>query len=143
MSIQGLNLNIRTLMAVTKYFKTRDIDPKKFLYDEDFKFLSTELQKNNITITKSIDAEIMDLADEIAYAAHDLEDAIGFGVITLGEIIHEFAISTEYYSALQTIKDISKKVQEDASKSNSLDSSEEYSIVLKKRVDIYNCPYAM
>ena len=74
----GLNLNIRTLMAVTKYYFNKEQNPKKFLYDEDYNFLSRELQKKNINITKSIDAQIMDLADEIAYAAHDLEDAIGF-----------------------------------------------------------------
>ncbi len=130
----GLNLNIRTLMAVTKYFFTKEQNPKKFLYDNDYNFLSTELQKHNVLITKSIDAQIMDLSDEIAYAAHDLEDAISFGMISLGEIVHEFRISLKYNPALQSIIDIAEAVQIEASKSNSLNSSEEYSIVLKKEL---------
>ena len=130
----GLNLNIRTLMSVTKYFFTREENSKKFLYDDDYTFLANELDKHKITIKKSIDAEIMDLADEIAYAAHDLEDAISFGMISLGEIVHEFRISEKYKPALQTMIDIAQNVQSEASKSNSLSSSEEYSIVLKKEL---------
>ncbi|XOB63771.1 dGTP triphosphohydrolase [Campylobacterota bacterium DY0563] len=130
----GLNLNIRTLMAVTKYFFNKVQNPKKFLYDDDYDFLSTELQKNNISITKSIDAQIMDLSDEIAYAAHDLEDAISFGMISLGEIVHEFRLNEKYKPALKSIIDIAQSVQIEASKSNSLRSSEEYSIVLKKEL---------
>jgi predicted deoxyguanosinetriphosphate triphosphohydrolase len=130
----GLNLNIRTLMSVTKYFFTKEENSEKFLYDDDYKFLSNELQKNNLSIKKSIDAQIMDLADEIAYAAHDLEDAISFGMISLGEIVHEFRINKKYTSALQSMIDITKNIQMEASKSNSLNSSEEYSIVLKKEL---------
>ena len=76
----------------------------------------------------------MDLADEIAYAAHDLEDAISFGMISLGEIVHEFRINEKYNPALQSMIDITKKVQIEASKSNNLNSSEEYLIVLKKEL---------
>lgn len=130
----GLNLNIRTLMAVTKYFFTKEQNQKKFLYDNDYNFLSTELQKHNVLITKSIDAQIMDLSDEIAYAAHDLEDAISFGMIGIGEIVHEFRLNEKYKPALESIIDIAKTVQIEASKSNSLNSSEEYSIVLKKEL---------
>lgn len=130
----GLNLNIRTLMAVTKYFFTKDQNPKKFLYDDDYNFILTELKKHNLSIIKSIDAQIMDLSDEIAYAAHDLEDAISFGMISLGEIVHEFRINEKYKPALQSIIDIAQSVQAEASKSNSLNSSEEYSIVLKKEL---------
>ena len=130
----GLNLNIRTLMAVTKYYFTKKENSEKFLYDDDYNFLSTELQKKNVNVTKSIDAQIMDLADEIAYAAHDLEDAISLGMISLGEIIHEFRMSTKYNSALQPMIDITKDVQKEASKSNNLSSSEEYSTVLKKEL---------
>lgn len=130
----GLNLNIRTLMSVTKYFFTKEQNPKKFLYDDDYAFLKGELAKHDISITKSIDAQIMDLSDEIAYAAHDLEDAISFGMIGVGEIVHEFRLDEKYKPALESIINIAKTVQIEASKSNSLNSSEEYSIVLKKEL---------
>ena len=133
-SYSGLNLNIRTLMGVTKYFFDRKENDKKFLYDDDYIFLKNELDKNNINIQKSIDAEIMDLADEIAYAAHDLEDALSFGMISLGEIVHEFKISEKFKDAYSSISEIAKSVQETAMQSLISGTSEEYSIVLRKEL---------
>ncbi|WP_316675003.1 dGTP triphosphohydrolase [uncultured Tolumonas sp.] len=130
----GLNLTIRTLLAVTKYFNTREQCAKKFIYNSDYDFLSHELDKNGIKINKSIDAQIMDLSDEIAYAAHDLEDSLSSGLISLGEILHEFKISEKYKSAYDAMSDIAKMAQKEAMNSNRLDTSEEFSIVLKKEL---------
>ena len=131
---QGLNLNVRTMFAITKYFHLREDNPKKFLYDEDYHFLKSQLDKHGLKITKSIDAQIMDLADEIAYAAHDLEDALSFGMISLGEIVHEFKISDDFSPAHSTFQDLTQKVQSEAMKANKLETSEEYSIVLRKEL---------
>lgn len=130
----GLNLNLRTLFAITKYFNKRESNRKKFLYDEDYNFLVAELDKHSLNITKSIDAEIMDLADEIAYAAHDLEDALSFGIIGLGEIVHEFKISEEYNAAHCTFSKLTQDAQREAMQSKSMNSSEEYAIVIKKEL---------
>jgi dGTPase len=80
-----------------------DIDswkPPKCYYDDDqsvvdwlFQILSPEdkqaftdfKQKNgnhNKTLHKNLDCSIMDIADDISYAVHDLEDAIHLGLIT-------------------------------------------------------------
>lgn len=130
----GLNLSIRTMLAITKYFYNKKTNADKFLYDDDYAFLSQALNDKGIPLEKSIDAEIMDLADEIAYAAHDLEDALSFGMISLGEIVHEFSISEKYKDALPKISEIAKKVQQSAMCSKTMDSSEEYAIVLKKEL---------
>lgn len=130
----GLNLNVRTLMAITKYFYNKHQNDKKFLYDNDFDFLKGELDRHDILIKKSIDAEIMDLADEIAYAAHDLEDALSFGMISLGEIVHEFKISTQFSSAYSAISKIAQEAQSEAMQANRAGTSEEYAIVLKKEL---------
>ncbi|MDO6514398.1 dGTP triphosphohydrolase [Neptuniibacter sp. 2_MG-2023] len=130
----GLNLNIRTLMAVTKYFFNKSQNDEKFLYDDDYDFLFAEQQKQDIAIKKSIDAEIMDLADEIAYAAHDLEDALSFGMISLGEIVHEFKISDRFKDALPEMQKLARYVQAEAMKSERSQTSEEYAIVLKKEL---------
>ena len=130
----GLNLNVRTLMAITKYFYNKEQNNKKFLYDADYEFLKAELENKSVNIIKSIDAEIMDLADEIAYAAHDLEDALSFGMISLGEIVHEFSISEDFKDALPTISAIAKDVQNIAMKASRSGTSEEYAIVLKKEL---------
>ena len=130
----GLNLTVRTLFGVTKYNQKRSDTAKKFLYDDDFDLLQEQLDKNEITHKKSIDAQIMDLSDEIAYAAHDLEDAISFNIVTLGEIVHEFSISEKYKKAYKPFTEIVQKVQERALKSNRLNTSEEYAVVLKKEL---------
>lgn len=133
-SYDGLNLTVRTLLGITKYFFNRNENSKKFLYDTDYDFLNKELNNKNITIRKSIDAQIMDLSDEIAYAAHDLEDALSFGVITLGEIVHEFKISEKYQGGFDIFSDIAKRVQAEALKCTRQKSSEEYSSVLRKEL---------
>ncbi|ELK0388223.1 deoxyguanosinetriphosphate triphosphohydrolase family protein [Vibrio cholerae] len=130
----GLNLNVRTLMAITKYFFNKQQNSKKFLYDADYDFLKGELESKGVIVTKSIDAEIMDLADEIAYAAHDLEDALSFGMISLGEIVHEFSISDKFKDAYTTMATIAKDAQGVAMKASRSGTSEEYAIVLKKEL---------
>jgi predicted deoxyguanosinetriphosphate triphosphohydrolase len=133
-SYKGLNLTIRSLLAVTKYFQNREQNNKKFLYDEDYYFLERVLKNNDISIKKSIDAQIMDLADEIAYAAHDLEDALSAGLISLGEMVHEFKISEKYKDAYDIMSTIAQEAQKEAMKSKVMESSEEYAIVLKKEL---------
>lgn len=133
-SYNGLNLTIRSLLGITKYFYKRNDNPKKFLYEADYDFLKGELDKNKLQITKSIDAQIMDLADEIAYAAHDLEDALSFRMITIGEIVHEFKISDDYKSAYNNFSKIAQHAQREALKSNKQETSEEYSVVLRKEL---------
>ncbi|CAK1910321.1 Deoxyguanosinetriphosphate triphosphohydrolase-like protein 2 [Vibrio crassostreae] len=130
----GLNLNVRTLMAITKYFFNKQQNSKKFLYDADYDFLKGALESKGVAVTKSIDAEIMDLADEIAYAAHDLEDALSFGMISLGEIVHEFSISDKFKDAYPMMAKIAKDAQNVAMKASRSGTSEEYAIVLKKEL---------
>lgn len=133
----GLNLTLRTLLGVTKYFhkKGENLDkPNKFLYDEDYNFLQSVCQNKQTIIEKSIDAQIMDLADEIAYAAHDLEDALNFGFITLSEIIYEFEISEKFSEASKTFNEIANRARNEAMKATRLDTSEEYSFIIKKEL---------
>jgi dGTPase len=130
----GLNLTVRTLAGITKYFHRRADNAKKFLYDEDYHFLSGELARHGLSLRKTIDAQIMDLSDEIAYAAHDLEDAMSFGIITWGEILHEFRISRDFADAFEPFSRIAHGAHEEALKSEAQASSEEYSIVLRKEM---------
>ncbi|WP_166423034.1 anti-phage deoxyguanosine triphosphatase [Paraglaciecola sp. 20A4] len=44
---------------------------------------STSLQRHHKTTFKSFDCSIMELADDIAYGIHDLEDAIVMGIVNL------------------------------------------------------------
>ena len=130
----GLNLTLRTLFGITKYFYIRHDNHKKFLYDEDYNFLKNELKSRHTQYTKSIDVQIMDLADEIAYAAHDLEDALSFEFVTLGEIMYEFQISQDYNQASEIFQEIAKKARDVALKAYRLETSEEYSLILRKEL---------
>lgn len=46
----------------------------------------------------------MDLADEIAYAAHDLEDALSRNMVTIEDIEYEFQISDEFRGAREQFR---------------------------------------
>ena len=133
-SYSGLNLTVRTLFGITKYFFKKEENEKKFLYDDDYDFLTQELRKNSVSVRKGIDAQIMDLSDEIAYAAHDLEDALSFGAINLDEIIYEFKISDDFKGGYESFKLITDSAREEANKCWLLDTSEEYSAVLRKEL---------
>lgn len=134
----GLNLTLRTLLGVTKYFHKKADNPKKFLYDDDYDFLFQQMEDKQTYIKKSIDAQIMDLADEIAYAAHDLEDAISFGFITLSEMMYEFDIDDKFKSIRDVFKNKiatpARTVALKGRENNRLDTSEEYSFILRKEL---------
>ena len=91
---KGLNLTYRTLLSVAKYHSKRQHDPKrsKFLYDKDFDLLEKFLQENRLTSSvRTLDVQIVDIADEIAYAAHDLEDGLRQSSFTIDEVLHGFS----------------------------------------------------
>ena len=74
--IDGLNLSNRTCLGLVKYFYKRADNHKKFLYDTDYDKVKLLKDRWLIEDNQTLDCQVMDLADEIAYAAHDLEDAL-------------------------------------------------------------------
>lgn len=109
-TLLGLIKYPQTLANLTQYplpvapqsfrqLKAADWHPAKGLYSDDMEMLSWVLSplssddrqnfqsikqmsnKHNKTIFKSLDCSIMELADDIAYGIHDLEDAIVTGVV--------------------------------------------------------------
>lgn len=93
---QGLNLTYRSMFAVVKYYRKFDRelewlekDGQKFIYDDDYEMLQKVVRKNKVTL-RTLDVQIVDIADEIAYAAHDLEDGLRVKAYTIDEILHDF-----------------------------------------------------
>jgi dGTPase len=84
----GLNLSRATLAAIQKYpwFHGEGPTPKKWgAYREDaedFEFMRTGSPSGE----RTIEADVMDWADDIAYAVHDLEDFYRAGLIPLDRI---------------------------------------------------------
>lgn len=132
----GLDLTHRSLLSVVKYPNDRS-SADKFIYDDDFNFYTNLLNKYQIDLKlgeKTIDAQIMDLADEIAYAAHDLEDALSRNMVTIEDIEYEFLISEDFNSALNYFIDIVSKSKKTASEAISLKTSEEFAMIFRKEL---------
>lgn len=107
----GLNLTRASLDALTKYpwarseasVGRRDSGVRKFgVYDDDrgvFDFYREGIE----TGKRCIEAQVMDLADDISYSVHDVEDAIAGGHLHLGDFAAEnrrgelFDITRKWY----------------------------------------------
>lgn len=142
----GLNLTIRTMLGVVKYFKpVREVitdnteeeikvkTNKKFLYDNDYELVKGWLEEYNIS-HKTIDCEIMDLCDEIAYAIHDLEDSLRLNYFTIDELLYEFSIRGDYTHVKDRFKDYIARAKEFANKANVYKTSEEYIMLFRKEL---------
>jgi len=85
-TIQGLNLTRATLNAILKYPWTSQRGLKKWgVYSteaDEFEFTRQGLDINQVD--RTVEAEIMDWADDIAYSVHDVEDFFRAGLIPLG-----------------------------------------------------------
>jgi len=72
----GLNLTRASLDAATKYPWPRSDDLRKFgVYDDDLEIFQWMRQGSPAGV-QSMEAQIMDWSDDVAYSVHDLEDAI-------------------------------------------------------------------
>ena len=108
----GLNLTYRTMLSVVKYFnKYENGNNKKFIYDDDYDMLKQFIDQNKINV-RTTDVQIVDLADEIAYAAHDLEDGLRVKAYIIDEILHEYHSlygESESYKKLCELVDNAKR----------------------------------
>ena len=59
----------------------------KFMYDEDYQMLNEMRKKNNLLKQRTLDVQIIELADDIAYAVHDLEDALALRKFNVDEVL--------------------------------------------------------
>lgn len=131
---KGLNLTNRTLFSVIKYFKKycSNKNSEKFLYDQDFNWVENTSKKANI-YPRTIDVQIMDLADEIAYGTHDLEDALSLHLFSIDEFLYEFkkVANKKSYEFLR--KEV-ERAQNVAFEAKVYNSSEEYAFLFRKEL---------
>lgn len=132
-SFPGLNLTIRTMLGIVKYFDKFENNQKKFLYDDDYDTVLKWFEMYEID-HKTVDCEIMDIADEIAYAAHDLEDALKLKYFTIDDLIQEFKIRSAYSDAIEKLKEIVLRARSFAEQARSYETSEEYSMLFRKEL---------
>lgn len=130
---KGLNLTYRTLLAINKYIIEEDLHTKKFMYREDFEFLGNIRNQNGLKNIRTLDVQIIDLADEIAYAVHDLEDALSLRYFNIDELLYKLNIDDpQIYNIFN--EDFVSKAREYAIKSESYKTIQEYSQVFRKRM---------
>lgn len=137
---QGLNLTNRTLFSIIKYkgkfnekLKGKEFAKQKFLYDDDLQYIEEVSRKSKI-FPRTLDVQIVDLADEIAYAAHDLEDGLRCGKFTVDEILHEFYYK---YGKCESFDLLENIIQESRGKAGYKDirlDSAEYTKLYRKEI---------
>lgn len=132
-NFKGLNLTNRTLLAINKYIIEEDLHTKKFMYREDFEFLGNIRNQNGLKDIRTLDVQIIDLADEIAYAVHDLEDALSLRYFNIDELLYKLNIDDdEIYNIFN--KEFVLEAREYAMKSKSYETIQEYSQVFRKKM---------
>lgn len=137
---QGLNLTYRTLLGVLKYYKKFNsslseklFSKQKFIYEKDYEFVSEIINKTGVVL-RTLDVQIVDLADEIAYAAHDLEDGLRLGSFTLDDIYHDFYKDNEDEKSINCLESIIGESKTRAGFKNKSISSAEFSKLYRKEV---------
>jgi len=140
-NIPGLNLTKRTLLGVVKYFKKYEKGTnKKFIYDEEYDILSEEAKNNRIDL-RTLDVQIIDLADEIAYAAHDLEDSLSLKLFSVEELMYEFEMryrdKENFKSNFKILQKIVNRSRKLAKRGCFYGSSEEYSFLFRKELSSF------
>lgn len=116
----GLDLTLRTLAAIAKYPWLRNNHPIHFpklqkkwsFYEEESpilesleerEFIRVEIVEDQVhQVHRWVEAEVMDWADDISYATHDLEDFFRAGLIPLHQIGQAFSAAPASVDWLST-----------------------------------------
>lgn len=84
-NVNGLNLSDAVLLGINKYPFSGLVNPKG-MYRHEWEYISHIRKEWQIPGThRTLEAQLMDLCDDIAYSAHDLEDGIKAGKIEVHE----------------------------------------------------------
>jgi len=99
----GLNLTRASLDAATKYPWPRAENAKKFgVYDDDLEIFHW-VRQGAPAGAQSMEAQIMDWSDDVAYSVHDLEDALVTGHVKLENLANDlpelFKVASQSYLA--------------------------------------------
>ncbi len=116
----GLNLTWRSMAAIAKYPWTRGKHPhqlkklaSKWSFYDDQEYILDILKKEGYVLTiesggrvdtvyRWIESEIMDWADDISYAVHDLEDFFRAGLVPLHQIGLALSAASPHVNWLDT-----------------------------------------
>lgn len=128
--IKGLNLTKRSLLSIVKSFNKSDNKQKRFLYNNDYDVINSIVKETGIKLM-TLDAQIMDLADEIAYIGHDLEDALNLKFFNDREFLNQLKRERLSEYEYELVKEIFENAHREAENSY---TTEEYSEIFRKNV---------
>jgi dGTPase len=105
-NIDGLNLSDAVLLGTNKY-PFPGTENKKGLYQHEWAYISYIRDSWSIPYgKKTLEAQLMDLCDDIAYSSHDLEDGIKAGKIQVNEtFMHEASNINLIVQKIETLED--------------------------------------
>lgn len=130
--ILGLNLTNRTLMAINKYIVREDDNVDKFMFASDYDYLDGIRNRVGLQRQRTLDVQIIELADDIAYSVHDLEDALAFRYFSIDELLYMIKIEdAESYNKLYKLV---MQARAYAFGTESFKTIQEYSQVFRKRL---------
>lgn len=107
----GLNLTYALLLALNKYPTSLPVDGaayprpnnemEKGVYASDWDFIETVRDECGVPPDKrTLECQIVDLADEIAYSTHDIEDGIRSGFVELTHLTIDTQAKREIIAAI-------------------------------------------
>ena len=92
------------------------VERKEFTETEDQFDNDTDIKKHNKPKYKALDTTIMELADDISYSLHDLEDAISLRMVSLIDWEKHNKLTTSLFTACDlNIKDLTTRLFSDKS----------------------------
>ena len=103
----GLNLTRAVIDGQMKYKHPFEVGRRKFIYEDDIELMqwardqAVEIVPGYDLHWKSFECDIMDWADDVAYAVHDLEDGIHSGMID-ASLFHQ---NRRYEEAIGAVHD--------------------------------------
>lgn len=105
-NIDGLNLSDAVLLGINKYPYSGMLN-KKGLYLHEWEYIRSIRDEWGIPAgKKTLEAQLMDLCDDIAYSAHDLEDGIKAGKIEVHEhFLHDPYLKRLIVEKITTLED--------------------------------------
>jgi len=114
----GLDLTRATLNAIIKYPWARDDDPTSkrhwkwaFYSSERPEFDFARAATPSAGDAKSLEAELMDLADDVTYAVHDVDDFYRAGLVPLHALLQPTEIRERYLTWLGELEDRERNKQ--------------------------------
>ena len=139
-NFRGLNLTYRGMLSVVKYFNKFDLEAyeagkknQKFIYDDDYDMLKKAIEENEIPV-RTLDVQIVDIADEIAYAAHDLEDGLRIKAFTCDELLHDYMAKYGESDCYYKFVDLVNKAKDKAGYGHNKIDSTQYSKLFRQEL---------